>query len=77
MILPYTATLEWIKTLNYSEIEKWHPWFVDDRIAGYAVRYENNLLFATLKGAGHSAMQYMPREAFSAYQRWIDGAESL
>ncbi|XP_072957781.1 serine carboxypeptidase 1-like isoform X1 [Typha angustifolia] len=77
MILPYTATLEWLSTLNYAEIEKWHPWFVNDQIAGYAVRYENNLLFATLKGAGHAATEYMPREALAAYRRWIDGDESL
>ncbi|KAJ3675681.1 hypothetical protein LUZ60_004723 [Juncus effusus] len=77
MQIPYIATLDWIKTLNYPEIEEWHPWFVEDQIAGYAVRYANNLLFATFKGAGHTAMEFMPREALVAYQRWIDGAELL
>ncbi|KAJ4791032.1 Serine carboxypeptidase-like 2 [Rhynchospora pubera] len=77
MKIPYISTLDWIKTLNYTEIEKWHPWFVGDQIAGYAVRYTNNLLFATLRGGGHTPFENMPRETLEAYQRWIDGADSL
>ncbi|KAJ0988983.1 hypothetical protein J5N97_007339 [Dioscorea zingiberensis] len=77
MIIPYTATMEWIKALNYSVIKGWHPWFVDGSIVGYNVQYDHNLLFATFKGAGHTVSQYMPREALIAYQRWIDGAGSL
>ncbi|KAG8070642.1 hypothetical protein GUJ93_ZPchr0006g44578 [Zizania palustris] len=49
LLVPFSATLEWLKTLKYKEIEKWHPWFVQKQIAGYSVRYENNLLFATIK----------------------------
>ncbi|XP_008799202.2 serine carboxypeptidase 1 [Phoenix dactylifera] len=77
MVMPYTATLQWIRTFNYSVIEKWHPWFVENQIAGYAIRFDHNLLFATFKGAGHTVTEYMPREALIAYQKWIDGAESL
>ncbi|KAF3323741.1 serine carboxypeptidase 1 [Carex littledalei] len=77
MRMPYIATLDWIKSLNYTEIEKWHPWFVGDQIAGYAVRFTNNLLFATLRGGGHTPFESMPRETLEAYQRWIDGADSL
>nr|XP_010910844.2 putative serine carboxypeptidase-like 52 [Elaeis guineensis] len=75
--MPYTATLQWIRALNYSVIEKWHPWFVENQIAGYAIRFDHNLLFATFKGAGHTVTEYMPREALIAYQKWIDGADSL
>ncbi|XP_062221154.1 serine carboxypeptidase 1-like [Phragmites australis] len=77
LLVPFSATLEWLKKSNYNEIEKWHPWFVENQIAGYSIRYENNILFATIKGAGHVPSDYLPFEAFVAYQRWIDGAESL
>ncbi|KAM0944149.1 putative carboxypeptidase C [Dioscorea sansibarensis] len=77
MVVPYTATAEWIKSLNYSIIEGWRPWFVDGLIAGYNVRYDHNLLFATFKGAGHTVPEYVPHQALIAYQRWIDGAGSL
>uniref|UniRef100_I1P082 carboxypeptidase D n=2 Tax=Oryza glaberrima TaxID=4538 RepID=I1P082_ORYGL len=77
LLVPFSATLEWLKTLNYKEIEKWHPWFVEKQIAGYSVRYENNILFATIKGAGHVPSDYLPFEVFVAYQRWIDGSDSL
>ncbi|CAL9126156.1 unnamed protein product [Musa textilis] len=74
MVLPYTATLQWIRSLNYSAIAKWHPWLVDDQIAGYVFlpSYKCHAI-----GAGHTAAEYMPREALAAYQRWIDGADSL
>ncbi|OEL21638.1 Serine carboxypeptidase-like 2 [Dichanthelium oligosanthes] len=77
LLVPFSATMEWLKTLNYKETEKWHPWFVENQIAGYSVRYGSNILFATIKGAGHVPSDYLPFEAFVAYQRWIDGAASL
>ncbi|XP_066327330.1 serine carboxypeptidase 1-like isoform X1 [Miscanthus floridulus] len=77
LLVPFTSTMEWLKKLNYKEIEKWHPWFVENQIAGYSIRYENNILFATIKGAGHVPSDYLPFEVFVAYQRWIDGAASL
>ncbi|TVU30131.1 hypothetical protein EJB05_21738 [Eragrostis curvula] len=77
LLVPYSSTLEWLKQLKYKEIEKWHPWFVENQIAGYSIRYENNILFATIKGAGHVPSDYLPFETFIAYQRWIDGADSL
>nr|XP_034573664.1 serine carboxypeptidase 1-like isoform X3 [Setaria viridis]TKW39099.1 hypothetical protein SEVIR_1G156700v2 [Setaria viridis] len=77
LLVPFSATMEWLKKLNYKETEKWHPWFVENQIAGYSIRYGSNILFATIKGAGHVPSDYLPFEAFVAYQRWIDGAASL
>lgn len=37
MRMPYIATLDWIKSLNYTQIEKWHPWFLGDQIAGWVL----------------------------------------
>ncbi|ERN01902.1 serine carboxypeptidase 1 isoform X2 [Amborella trichopoda] len=77
MVVSYLATMEWIKLLNYTEIEKWQPWFVGDQIAGYAIQYEHNLLYATFRGSGHTVPEYTPIEGLEAYRRWIDGSDSL
>ncbi|ERN01891.1 hypothetical protein AMTR_s00089p00152650 [Amborella trichopoda] len=77
MFVSYLATMEWIKLLNYTKIEKWRPWFVGDQIAGYAIRYEHNLLDATFRGSGHTVPEYTPIEGLEAYRRWIDGSDSL
>ncbi|KAL4193130.1 hypothetical protein AMTRI_Chr06g197870 [Amborella trichopoda] len=74
---PYIGALEWIRRLNYTELESWRPWFIGHKIAGYTVQYEHNLLFATFKGAGHTVAEYTPHESLVAFQRWIDGANNL
>ncbi|KAL4193110.1 hypothetical protein AMTRI_Chr06g197700 [Amborella trichopoda] len=77
MAAPYIGALEWIRRLNYTELESWRPWFIGHKIAGYTVQYEHNLLFATFKGAGHTVAEYTPHESLVAFQRWIDGANNL
>ncbi|KAK3154071.1 hypothetical protein QOZ80_2BG0185530 [Eleusine coracana subsp. coracana] len=77
LLVPFSSTLEWLQKLKYKELEKWHPWYVESQIAGYSITYENNIVFATIKGAGHVPSDYLPFETFAAYQRWIDGADSL
>jgi serine carboxypeptidase-like clade I len=34
LLVPFSSTLEWLKYLEYKETEKWHPWFVENQIAG-------------------------------------------
>ncbi|CAN6288627.1 unnamed protein product [Urochloa humidicola] len=71
MVIPYIGTQAWIKSLNFSIVDRWRPWFVDGQVAGFTRSYSNNLTFATVKGGGHTAPEYMPRQCFAMFSRWI------
>ncbi|XP_022741662.1 serine carboxypeptidase-like 17 [Durio zibethinus] len=69
--VPYVGTETWIKSLNFSIVDDWRPWFVDGQVAGYSREYENNFTFATIKGGGHTAPEFNPKECFGMFKRWI------
>ncbi|XP_047982871.1 serine carboxypeptidase-like 18 isoform X2 [Salvia hispanica] len=76
MTMPYMATLKWIRKLNVSVYDEWRAWTVDGQVAGYTELYKSKikeayLMFATVKGAGHTAPSYKPRECFQMIERWL------
>ncbi|KAL6906295.1 hypothetical protein ACP4OV_003896 [Aristida adscensionis] len=73
LVVPFIGTQAWIRSLNSSIVDDWRPWFVDGQVAGYTRSYSNNLTFATVKGGGHTAPEYMPRQCFVMFERWIAG----
>ncbi|KAL0898310.1 hypothetical protein Bca101_082271 [Brassica carinata] len=72
MTVPFLATQAWIRSLNYSIIDDWRPWMINDQIAGYTRTYANKMTFATVKASGHTA-DYKPDESFIMFKRWISG----
>uniref|UniRef100_A0A1J3I7C5 Serine carboxypeptidase-like 18 n=1 Tax=Noccaea caerulescens TaxID=107243 RepID=A0A1J3I7C5_NOCCA len=72
MFVPFLGTQAWIKSLNYSIIDEWRPWFVNNQVIGYTRTYANNMTFTTIKGGGHTT-EYKPAESFVMFQRWIRG----
>ncbi|EPS73196.1 hypothetical protein M569_01551 [Genlisea aurea] len=73
MVIPYLATLETVRELNLTLHEAWRPWRVNKQIAGYTQSYKHNgayVVFATVKGGGHTAPEYRPRECLEMMKRY-------
>ncbi|XP_026388598.1 serine carboxypeptidase-like 2 isoform X2 [Papaver somniferum] len=72
MVVPHLGTQAWIRLLNYTIVDDWRSWWVDGEVAGYTRKYSNEMTFATVKGGGHTAPEYKPKEALAMFKRWID-----
>ncbi|XP_047152420.1 serine carboxypeptidase-like 13 isoform X2 [Vigna umbellata] len=71
MVVPFLGTQEWIRSLNYSIVDDWRPWNSNGQVGGYTRTYSNQMTFATVKGAGHTAPMYKSKECFDMFSRWI------
>ncbi|XP_020570851.1 serine carboxypeptidase-like 18 [Phalaenopsis equestris] len=71
MIFPMVGTKQWIKSLQFFVTQRWRSWHVSGQVAGYTESYSNNLTFATVKGAGHTAPESKGQQCFSMFGRWI------
>ncbi|XP_011627623.1 serine carboxypeptidase-like 7 isoform X1 [Amborella trichopoda] len=69
--VPFIGTQAWIRSLEFPIIDDWRAWLVDGQVVGYTRKYTNNLTFATVKGAGHTAPEYKPKECVAMLKRWI------
>ncbi|URD90645.1 serine carboxypeptidase-like [Musa troglodytarum] len=53
LYIPFVGTKAWIKSLNFSLVDDWRSWHVEGQVAGYTMKYANNLTFATVKSLLH------------------------
>ncbi|PKI50686.1 hypothetical protein CRG98_028923 [Punica granatum] len=70
----HIGTQIWIHSLDLTVYTDWRPWFVDGQVAGYTVEYINDdftLDYVTVKGAGHVAPEYKPKECYEMMDRWL------
>ncbi|XBI73459.1 hypothetical protein VPH35_067205 [Triticum aestivum] len=69
---PFLGTQAWIKSLNFSIVDDWRAWHLSGQAAGFTIEYTKNMTFATVKGVGHTAPEYRPKECFGMAQRWLN-----
>ncbi|KAF3772676.1 Serine carboxypeptidase-like 6 [Nymphaea thermarum] len=69
--VPFVGTQRWVASLNYTVNDAWRSWWVDGQIAGFTISYDHDVTFATLKGGGHTAPEYKPRECLAMVERWL------
>ncbi|KAF5747528.1 serine carboxypeptidase-like 20 [Tripterygium wilfordii] len=72
MVVPFTGTQRWIKSLGYEIVDEWRQWTVNEQVAGILQEYDHELTFLTIKGAGHRVPNSKPKEALHFYTRWLD-----
>ncbi|KAJ0630018.1 putative peptidase S10, serine carboxypeptidase, alpha/Beta hydrolase [Helianthus annuus] len=74
LTFPYVGVEKWIKSLNVPIKSPWNPWFVDNQVVGYQMTYATtgySLVYATIKGGGHSVALNKPKEAAVLLDGWI------
>ncbi|KAK0570689.1 hypothetical protein LWI29_005054 [Acer saccharum] len=74
--VPHIGTQNWIHTLNLTTNEYWRPWFVDGQVSGYTEKFMSSsgdftLIYATVKGAGHVAPEYKPKQCYQMIDRFF------
>ena len=78
MAVPFNGNQAWIKNLKL-EIEKpWRQWRAyddPDNVSGYVIDYKG-LTFCTIKGTGHMAPQWKPKETYFMFSKFLNN-ESL
>ena len=71
--VPFNGNQMWIKNLKLEIEEPWRSWRVENdtnNIAGYVVKYKG-LIFCTIKGTGHMAPGWKPKESFHMYSKFL------
>uniref|UniRef100_A0A0D3HAE6 Uncharacterized protein n=1 Tax=Oryza barthii TaxID=65489 RepID=A0A0D3HAE6_9ORYZ len=75
--MTFVGTQQWIRTLGYNVVTAWRPWYSNRQVAGFTTVYDHNLTFATVKGGGHTAPEYRPKECLDMLDRWTSPAGEL
>uniref|UniRef100_A0ACD5UCT7 Uncharacterized protein n=1 Tax=Avena sativa TaxID=4498 RepID=A0ACD5UCT7_AVESA len=71
LVVPFLGTQSWVRSLGFPIVDDWRVWHVNGQSAGFTITYSNNMTFATIKGAGHTAPEYEPERCFAMFSRWI------
>ena len=75
MNVPHLGTQYWINSFNTSIRDKWRAWFVDGQVAGYTevhkTKEDHYLTYVIVKGAGHVAQTFKPKEVYHLINRWF------
>eukprot|EP00762_Andalucia_godoyi_P000696 ANDGO_05336.mRNA.1 Serine carboxypeptidase 24 len=72
-IVPHPGTRAWINhELQPVVVEPWRPWISDSaEVGGFVVKFKNNLMFSTVRGAGHMVPGTQPERAFYLFSHFL------
>ncbi|XP_047069451.1 serine carboxypeptidase-like 18 [Lolium rigidum] len=70
-MVPHLGTQAWVRSLGFPIVDDWRAWHLQGQSAGFTITYSNNMTFATIKGAGHTAPEFEPERCFAMFSRWI------
>ena len=73
LAVPFNGNQLWIKNLKLETEKPWRSWRVDNdlnNIAGYVVKYKG-LTFCTIRGTGHMAPAWKPKESFHMFSKFL------
>ncbi|XP_072951470.1 serine carboxypeptidase-like 7 isoform X1 [Typha angustifolia] len=71
LVVPFLGTQAWVRSLNFSIVDDWRSWGSGGQSAGFTITYSNNMTFATVKGAGHDAPAFRPKQCLAMVRRWL------
>ncbi|XP_073004970.1 serine carboxypeptidase-like 7 [Typha latifolia] len=71
LVVPFLGTQAWVRSLNFSIVDDWRSWGSGGQSAGFTITYSNNMTFATVKGAGHDAPAFRPKQCLAMARRWL------
>ena len=77
VIVPFNGNQQWIQNLKLEVEQPWRQWraFGDqDNVSGYVVKYKG-LTFCTIKGTGHMAPMWKPKESFYMFSKFLNEEE--
>ena len=69
--VPFEGTQHWIRCLGRPVLSGWHPWRVNNQVAGNVIEYDK-ITFITIKGSGHMVPSVTPAKGFNFFQRLVD-----
>mmetsp|Transcript_26433 Transcript_26433/g.57660 ORF Transcript_26433/g.57660 Transcript_26433/m.57660 type:complete len:507 (+) Transcript_26433:49-1569(+) len=70
-VVPFTGTRNWVYSLKLRTQRPYTPWTIKQQVAGFAVQFEPDFTYATVKGGGHMVPQSHPLEALELVSRWL------
>ena len=77
LCVPYTDNEWWTRSMNYTVRKAWHAWEVDGEegsyVGGYAIQYDHNFTFATVRGAGHMVPETRAEAALTLFKNHLGG----
>lgn len=76
-IVPFNGNQAWIHNLKLEIESPWRQWRAygdKDNVSGYVIKYKG-LTFCTVKGTGHMAPQWKPKESYYMFSQFLIGED--